>query len=158
MTIGRTHRQCVGRLLGLLPRNPSLLDAPCGTGVYWDILLGAGCEVLGVDPSAEALTTAQARHPDVATQRWGLDELPFDAAFDGALCIAGLDPLPQNRWPNALGGLHRAVRRGGVLYLTVLPARHAERDEVRRLMKHAGFRVEDEIRGDGRDHLLARRR
>ena len=48
-----------------------------------------------------------------------LQELAFDAEFDGSMTIDAMENVPPEDWPIVLGNLHRAVRPGGHLYLTV---------------------------------------
>jgi len=56
----------------------------------------------------------------------GLQELPFDGEFDGALTIDGLENVPPEDWPLVLANLRRAVKPGAHLYLTVEEADDAE--------------------------------
>jgi SAM-dependent methyltransferase len=167
--IGRMHRQCIGTFIGLLPRNAAVLDAACGTGKYWDILIAAGCEVMGIDASAQSLATAQQRFPDVPTQQCELQSLPFDSTFDGVLCIDALHLVPTHELPGAFENLHRALRPGGHAYLTfaLSPRAPDGSPEVRHVPKistargwidDAGFRVVEELQGDGYAHLIATRR
>ena len=41
-TISPTHRQCLSRFLGLCPAHGLILDAACGTGKYWPMILARG--------------------------------------------------------------------------------------------------------------------
>jgi ubiquinone/menaquinone biosynthesis C-methylase UbiE len=64
--INPTHRACVDALLALLPSGGLVLDAACGTGKYWPMILGAGLRVMGVDQSQGMLKFAAAKHPEVS--------------------------------------------------------------------------------------------
>lgn len=44
-----THERCVRRVVNALPAGARVLDAACGTGKYWPILLEAGLTVVGVE-------------------------------------------------------------------------------------------------------------
>lgn len=156
--ISRTHRQCIGQFVGRLPANAAVLDAACGADRYWQILLDAGLEILGVDRSSALLERAHATFPDVPTQRVGLQELPFDAAFDGVLCIDALEMIAREDWPRVLANLCRALRPGGTAHLTIELLSRAELEAAHALMQDAGLRIEEELRGDGHDHVIARRR
>lgn len=46
------HRRFVDRLIETTPEGGTLLDAPCGTGPYFDMILAAGRQVVGADQSA----------------------------------------------------------------------------------------------------------
>jgi len=95
------------------------LDAPCGTGRYFPMVAAAGHRVLGADQSAGMLAKARARGIATALDQVRLQELPYDGAFDAVLTIDAMEHIPPEGWPVVLAHLHRAVRPGGLLYLTV---------------------------------------
>jgi ubiquinone/menaquinone biosynthesis C-methylase UbiE len=109
----------VRRLLDRCPPGGTVLDAPCGTGKYFELVRSSGRRVVGVDQSAGMLTKARARGIATRVEQIGLQELAFDAEFDGAMTIDAMENVPPEEWPLVLANLHRAVRRGGSLYLTV---------------------------------------
>jgi len=114
-----THRRFVTQVIEQCPRDGRILDAACGTGKYFAMVLETGRRVLGVDQSAGMLSVAQAKHPEVPTQRVGLQEMDFDAAFDGAICVDAMENVFPEDWPRVLSNLRRAVRPGGPVYFTV---------------------------------------
>jgi len=83
------------------------------------MMLAAGLRVVGIDQSAGMLARARAKGPSVPLYRIGLQELAAVDAFDGALCTDSLEFIPPEWWPLVLGNLKRALRPGGLLYLTV---------------------------------------
>lgn len=185
-TIDPTHRSFVERLVDRLRPGARILDAACGTGKYWPLLLGDERSVVGTDQSAGMLTQAAAKHPQVETRRVGLQELEYEAAFDAVVCIDAMEYLPPEDWPPVLANLRRALRPGGLLYFTVeLPEVDIEaavrearatgapvvegelfRDggyhyypsiaRVRTWTDAAGFYIVEEGTGDGYYHLLVR--
>ena len=88
-----------------------VLELGCGTGRWLAELERSGCEVAGVDPSAEMLRQAAKRV--TGELRLGrAEELPWPAElFDVVVCINALHHFgsPQS----ALGEAHRVLRRGG---------------------------------------------
>jgi SAM-dependent methyltransferase len=114
-----THRRFVEQVTASCPPGGAILDAPCGTGRYFDLVLAAGRTVVGIDQSAGMLARARAKHPDVVVEKVSLQELDFDGAFDAALCIDAMEYVFPEDWPRVLANLHRAVRGGGLIYLTV---------------------------------------
>ena len=54
-----THRRFVENVISSCPPGGAILDAPCGTGRYFDMVLAARRTVVGIDQSAGML--AQAR-------------------------------------------------------------------------------------------------
>src|ERR671925_2158428 len=69
--INSTHREVLDRFLELCSPRCTILDAGCGTGKYWPIILASGRSVFGVDQSHEMLRRAQAKFPDVPVEKLG---------------------------------------------------------------------------------------
>jgi SAM-dependent methyltransferase len=113
------QRDWVARVLGLIPRGGTVLDAPCGTGKYFAMLAAAGVRVVGADQSAGMLARARARGIASCLERTSLQELAYAGQFDAVLTIDAMGHIPPEDWPGVLANLHRAVRPGGLVYLTV---------------------------------------
>lgn len=113
------QRQWVARALRLIPPGATVLDAPCGTGKYFALVAAAGHRVAGVDQSAGML--AEARHRGIAfsLEHTALQDLSYAHEFDAVLTVDAMENIPPEDWPLVLANLHRAVRPGGVMYLTV---------------------------------------
>ncbi len=114
-----THRQFVEKVIESCPPGGAILDAPCGTGRYFEMVLAAGRIVVGVDQSAGMLARARAKHPEVVLHKVGLQELEFVGAFDAAMCVDAMEYVSPDDWPRVLANLHRAVCGSGLIYLTV---------------------------------------
>ena len=114
-----TQRRFVERLLATCPHGGIVLDAPCGTGQYFSLVAAAGRRVVGIDQSAGMLAQARARGIAVALHQIGLQELDFENEFDAAMTVDAMENVFPEDWPAVLANLHRAVRPGGHLYLTV---------------------------------------
>ena len=114
-----SHATFVRRLLETCPDGGVVLDAPCGTGQYFELVRASGRQVVGIDQSAGMLAKARARQIAMRLEQIGLQEMAFDAEFDGAMTIDGMENVPPEDWPVVLANLHRAIRPGGHLYLTV---------------------------------------
>jgi SAM-dependent methyltransferase len=96
-----------------------VLDAACGTGMYWPALLDAGCSVVGIDQSSAALRVAQKKFPTVLVQHLGLQEIAWELAFDAITCIDAMEFVFPEHWPLVLANFRRALKPSGLLYLTV---------------------------------------
>ena len=114
-----SHRSFIERLLETCPPGGIVLDAPCGTGKYFDQVAAAGRQVVGADQSAGMLARARARGIATRLEHLGLQEIDFDAEFDGSITVDAMENVPPEDWPRVLANLHRAVRPGSHLYLTV---------------------------------------
>jgi SAM-dependent methyltransferase len=153
--ITATHRWFVTRLLEQCPPRARILDAPCGTGRYFSMILDAGCQVVGADQSSGMLEAARAKHPDVPTQRIGLQELAFAVEFDAAMCVDAMENVFPEDWPLVLGNLRKALRPRGYLYLTVETIDEREIADVFDEARAAGLPVvygEHMRRGGGYHH------
>lgn len=135
--INPTHRRHVEELLRLVgsAATPTVLDAGCGTGKYWPMLLDAGCEVYGIDHSTSMLAKATARYPGVSTRACALQDLgtetDLDSSFDGLLCVDALENVGPEDWPIVLRNLQSTLREGAPAYLTVELAEGDEEPEAR---------------------------
>lgn len=118
-----THRQFIENFLGRLRANSAILDAACGAGKYDGILVEAGHNVLGIDQSAGVLARAREHFPQESFPRLnlakiGLQEMDFNAEFDGIICMDAMEHICPEDWPVILGRFHNALKPGGMLYLT----------------------------------------
>jgi SAM-dependent methyltransferase len=146
------HRRFVEKVIEACPPDGAILDAPCGTGRYFDMVMAAGRTVVGIDQSAGMLAEARAKHPDVVLRKVGLQELEFDGDFDAALCIDAMEYVSPEDWPVVLTKLDQAVRSDGLIYLTVEQIDPAELATVFAEARAAGLPVvygENHRRGGG---------
>ena len=97
------HRAFAERFLSMLPHSGGVLDAACGTGIYFPIVLASGRSLLGVDHSGAALATAAGRFPNVRTAKHDLQDLPYIEEFDGVMCVDAMEFVPPEDWPKILG-------------------------------------------------------
>ncbi|HET8627421.1 MAG TPA: class I SAM-dependent methyltransferase [Thermomicrobiales bacterium] len=124
--INASHRATVERFLALCPPGGAILDAACGTGKYWPLLLAGGRVVTGFDQSGEMLRHARAKYPAVPARKSALQDLDDEGAFDGVVCIDVMENIFPEHWPAVLGNFRRALRPGGALYFTIELADEAE--------------------------------
>jgi SAM-dependent methyltransferase len=114
-----THQRFVEGFLSRLPPDGRVLDAACGTGKYFPMVLASGRRLLGVDHAGAHLAKAAAKFPQVPTAKHDLQDLPYQHQFDGVLCVDAMEFVPPEDWPVVLERFHRALRPGAWLYLTV---------------------------------------
>lgn len=136
-----THRAFVTSFLERLPPAGRVLDAACGTGKYFGLVLASGRALLGVDHSPGALAVAGAKFPGVALECHDLQELPLHATFDGVMCVDAMEFVPPEEWPAVLARFHQVLHPGGWLYLTVELVREEELREVNAKARAAGLPV-----------------
>jgi SAM-dependent methyltransferase len=114
-----THYGFVERFLSRLPPAGRVLDAACGTGKYFPMVLASGRGLLGVDHAGALLANAAAKFPQVPTEQHDLQELPYQGEFDGVLCVDAMEFVPPEDWPPVLERFRRALHPRGWLYMTV---------------------------------------
>jgi SAM-dependent methyltransferase len=134
-----SHPAFVERLLATCPPGGIVLDAPCGTGRYFELVRASGRRVVGIDQAAGMLARARSKGVAERVEHVGLQELAFDGEFDGSMTIDALENIPPEEWPLVLANLHRAVRPGGHLYLTVEEVDEAEVDAAFALAQANGW-------------------
>lgn len=125
-SISPSHRRSLEKFLDLCPPGCLILDAACGTGKYWQLILASGRSVFGVDQSRAMLARARDKFPAVPTEKMELRELNYQAAFGAALCMDAMEFVFPEDWLPVLQNLHRAIQPGGCLYFTVEVASEAE--------------------------------
>jgi SAM-dependent methyltransferase len=117
--IDDTHRAFLERFLSRLLPGRRVLDAACGTGKYFPLVLASGHSLLGVDHAGAYLARAAEKFPQVPTEKHDLQDLPFENEFDGVICIDAMEFVPPEDWPGILERFRRALRGDGRLYITV---------------------------------------
>jgi SAM-dependent methyltransferase len=182
-----THQAFVQKLLSLISGPGAILDAACGTGKYWPMLLERGHSVVGIDQSEGMLSRARAKFPGVHVEKIGLQEIDYREVFDGLICVDAMEFVFPEDWPLVVGNLCRAMKPGAPAYLTVelaaaedvradfekgwqlgLPVVYGESADVgyhyypelarvREWLHEARFRVIEEAEGDEYRHFLLRR-
>jgi SAM-dependent methyltransferase len=113
------HREMLDRFLDRCPDEGLILDAACGTGKYWPILLERRFRVVGIDRSVGMLARAQAKFPDVSARKKDLRDLDEEGAFDGIMCMDAMEYAPPEDWPRIMEGFRGSLRADGLLYFTV---------------------------------------
>ena len=125
-----SHTTFIDRLLANCPPGGILLDAPCGTGQYFARVRDAGRRVVGIDQSTAMLDQARRRGLAERVERLGLQEMAFEAEFDGAMTVDAMENVPPEDWRLVVRNLRRAVKPGGYLYMTVEEVEENDIDEA----------------------------
>ena len=108
--------EAVRQWLDRLPSNTRVLDAGCGEGV----LVDEYASKLGIEGLDENYSSARVRSGSLMA-------LPYpEATFDRALCLDVLEHLSFDDQPRALAELHRVLKPGGELLVSVPNLAHLQ--------------------------------
>jgi 2-polyprenyl-3-methyl-5-hydroxy-6-metoxy-1,4-benzoquinol methylase len=145
--ISDTHRSFVQRVVAACPPDGVVLDIPCGTGRYFELVVELGRRVVGADQSAGMAAQARARDLAESVAPAGLQELDMVGLFDGLLCIDAMEHVPPEDWPLVIRNLARALKPGGLAYLS-LERMDDHEAELDRAYAHALARGLPAVRGE----------
>lgn len=100
-------------LLDLLSPQPGerVLDLGCGTGDLAAAIAGRGATVVGLDASADMLTTAQEKYPDISFVQGDAAHFTLRDPFDAVFSNAALHWVPEA--DAAVRSIARVLRPGG---------------------------------------------
>jgi 2-polyprenyl-3-methyl-5-hydroxy-6-metoxy-1,4-benzoquinol methylase len=121
--VDETHLVYLQKFLERVPPGEVVLSAACGAGRFDGLLVEAGHPVVGIDQSAGMLKVARThfpleRFPQVRYEKMGLQEMNFEAAFDGAICMDAMEHICPEDWPEIMRNFQKALKPGGWLYFT----------------------------------------
>jgi len=103
-----------------LPRRARVADLGCGPGWYGALLRRRGFKVVGLDLSRAMLREARRSAAGVGLVRGDLARLPFArASLDGAWARNTYMHLPAGQLPGAFAELHRVLRPGARIALSL---------------------------------------
>jgi len=121
--VDETHLTYLQKFLERIPPGGVVLSAACGAGRFDGLLVEAGHPVLGIDQSAGVLKQAREHFPlesfpQLQYEKLGLQEMNFEAAFDGAICMDAMEHICPEDWPGIMRNFQKALKPGGWLYFT----------------------------------------
>lgn len=103
--------------LELLPDGGRVLDWGCGSGRDSLAMMRAGYDVLPADLS-DAMADATEALTGLMVRRESFADLDDEGVFDGIWASASLLHVPSKELPGALARAVRALKPGGVLYVS----------------------------------------
>jgi 2-polyprenyl-3-methyl-5-hydroxy-6-metoxy-1,4-benzoquinol methylase len=121
--VDEPHQVYLQKFLDRILPGGSVLSAACGAGRFDGLLVEAGHPVLGIDLSAGMLKKAREhfpleRFPQLRYEKMSLQEMNFEAAFAGAICMDAMEHICPEDWPGIMLNFQQALMPGGRLYFT----------------------------------------
>lgn len=139
-------------------KNKRVLDIGCWTGQFEQLSASTVKEIVGIEPSSEAVKFAKGILPKSKFFVGKADKLPFsDAYFDAVVFFDVLEHLPKGTENKSLKEIHRVLKPNGTLIictpykhlLAILldPAyflighRHYSRNELSKMLTEESFKI-----------------
>lgn len=104
--------------LSLLPKPAKILDVGCGGGQDSKFLSENGCDVLGIDISAEMIKLARKYSPKSNFILTDVHELPKATEYDGIWCSRVFHHISMDKQRAFLNKLNTLLKKGGILHIT----------------------------------------
>ncbi|ROP60011.1 methyltransferase family protein [Enterobacter sp. BIGb0383] len=103
--------------IAALPAQGRVLDAGCGSGRDSRAFAGLGYAVDAFDASPEMVAMAR-EHSGLAVRQMRFDEVEAVSRYDGIWCCASLLHVSSAELPDAMQRLARALKPGGIWYVS----------------------------------------
>lgn len=116
-TVGVDMSSLYASFLNRVVPGGRVLDAGCGSGRDAKAFSTLGYQVEAFDASAEMVELATA-YTGLPVRQMTFSALEDEERYDGIWCCASLLHLPQAKLPEAMQRLARALKPGGVWYLS----------------------------------------
>lgn len=130
----------LSRLISRLSTGAHVLDLGCGPGQHARQMADAGLRVTAMDASPEMIRQA-ALLDGVTTRLAAFSDLEDIAAFDAVWASFSLLHAPKADFPGHLLAIHRALKPGGLLVLSLKTGTGEARDRLNRF--YAYYEVEE---------------
>jgi len=115
------NRKQLEDFAALLPEEAKVLDVGCGTGIpSAKFLFERGCEVVGIDFSAEMLKMARVNVPQVRFIEKDMTKLDFaEDSFDGLTACYSIIHVQREEHEALFRNFHRILRPGCVMLISL---------------------------------------
>lgn len=100
-----------------LPKDALILDAGCGSGRDTKAFLDKGFKVKAIDAS-EAMVSHATSYSGIEVKQATFQNITDVDKYDGIWTCASLLHVPLEELPQVIGNLRRALKQGGVWYLS----------------------------------------
>jgi SAM-dependent methyltransferase len=146
LALSKMQIAAIDRFLSMLPTRATILDAGCGPGVHAAIMVSAGHDVRGIDPTEAFVTDALSR--GVNARLGSFEDISGERLFDGIYASFSLLHAPRADLPGILAAMVTALKPGGALFIGMKSGSGEERDTIGRRYTYV---TELEMRGLLRD-------
>lgn len=109
---------CQDKFLNYLQKGNCILDAGCGSGRDSKYFLEQGMEVISMD-AAEKMCKLAAQYIGQPVKCLRFEDMEWEEEFDGVWASASLLHVRKTDLLDVLVKLHRALKKKGILYISV---------------------------------------
>ena len=104
--------------LGIAKEGDKVLDVGCGIGLMQEVYVRRGCNVLGIDFSANAIRKARELYPTFKFRQKTIEEIE-ETGFDIVNCLeVTMHITNDKKWESTLNHLKNKLKPGGYLILS----------------------------------------
>lgn len=112
----KREKECLEKMLAVIPKGDKILELPCGTGRLTEFLLELGYEVTAADISDEMMRHAKSKTETfgskVSFEKADIENLKYeDNAFSAIAVIRLLHHIPSTLHSKVLAELHRVTKK-----------------------------------------------
>jgi len=113
------EKNCLDNLISYLPKNATVLDLGCGTGIpILQYLLNENLIVVGVDASSEILAIAKTNFPATEFVLQDMRKLSLNRKFDAIIAWHSFFHLPADDQPAMFALFEQHLNENGLLLFT----------------------------------------
>jgi ubiquinone/menaquinone biosynthesis C-methylase UbiE len=116
----KREKECLEKMLEVVPKGEKILELPCGTGRLTEFLLQIGYKVTAADISDEMMRHAKSKTEafgsKVTFEKADIEKLKYkDNTFSAIAVIRLLHHIPTSLHSKVLGELHRVTKKWVVI-------------------------------------------
>lgn len=108
------------KLIDILPKNPSVLDFGCGTGIPFDKYLAEhSCEITGIDISKKHIDQAKKNIPRAEFIKGDFSRINVQKTFDAIISLYAIFHIPREEHKDLFKKMAEILNKNGAILVTL---------------------------------------